>query len=103
MRYRDCNSDQEFGTQFFWPLATGYVLHNVFEPHQLICHLRKRSETHVDLTLARTRYFMVLAFDDNSDPLKFTHHLGTNILKGIGRWYWEITFFHARLIPQVGA
>src|SRR5260221_9534383 len=77
------------------------VLHDVFEPEQLVGHLDQAVVLHVDLTLAGRRDLVVRNLDGDPEGLHALHSVRPNILLRVVRRSREISLLRADLVAQV--
>src|SRR3954449_9203976 len=78
-----------------------HVPDDVFVVLHPVAHLLHRSETDVDLGLARGCDFVMLALNRDAGLLQLQTHLVANILEAVRRPDREITFFRANLVTEI--
>ena len=83
-------------------MLAGHVLEHVFVEHHVVGGLDQRVEAEVDLRLARSGHFMVLALDLDAQLLHRQAHLGADVLLRVQGRDGEIAFFVADFVAQVG-
>jgi hypothetical protein len=64
-------------------VSSGDVLDDVLVPHQLVGHLKRGSELHVDFALTGGGDFVVMGFDDDADLAHLVDHLGSDVAEGV--------------------
>ena len=84
------------------PVAPGYILNNVLELQELICHGQKRIESQINLTLTSACHFVVVHFHIHPGFYQGQHHLGADVMQRVHGRHREISFFVARFVAQVG-
>ena len=79
------------------------VLAHVFVDHDVVCHTRERSETHVDLVLSRGRHLMVMHFDLDAGLHQRQYDLRADVLQRVVRRNREVALLVARLVTQIAS
>ena len=78
-----------------------HVLDDVAVPHHVVSHHEQRAEPHVDLTLSRGRYLVVMHLDNDAHLRHRQYHLAADVLQRVVWRDREVAFFETRLVPQV--
>ena len=79
----------------------GDVLDDVLVHMHLVGHLHQAVEAHVDLGLAGGGHFVVLSSTWMPTFSISMHHLGADVLLGVGGRHREVAFLVARLVAEV--
>ena len=65
-------------------VPVGHVPDDVLVGHHLVGHARQRVEAQVDLALAARGDLVVVEFARDAEPLQRQHHLGAQVVEGVG-------------------
>jgi len=79
----------------------GDVLDDVFVNHHPVGGGDERAETVVNLRLAGGGDFVVLLFDFDAQFFHRQHHLGADVLLGVGGWDREVTFLVPDFVAEI--
>ena len=82
-------------------MLAGHVTDDIFVNHHRVGGLHERVEAIVNFRLARRGDFVVVPFHRQAQLLHRQHHLGAQILLGVGGGDGKITFLVANFVAEV--
>src|SRR4029434_1313866 len=83
------------------PSTPSGVSHDVLEPHELVCHSRKRVESHVDFALPGRGDFMMANFDLISERRQYLDDLRPKIHQSVRGHDGKVAALVSDLVSQV--
>ena len=84
-------------------VATGHVFEYIFEPGQLIPHLKQGFETHINFCLACGCHLVMLALNIYSQFFKSEEHFCPHVLVFVHGRKRKISFLVPGFISEIGA
>src|SRR5262245_2029214 len=82
-------------------MSLGHIPQDVFVVLHVVAHAFERRETNVDLCLAGSCDFMMLALNRHPCLFELQTHFVANVLQRVHRRDREVSFLWSNLVPEV--